>query len=416
MKRCGRVKRDFWVMLAILWMCSTSQCALETFGSSRENLSAQESTENNDNMEMERSSDQTDSSRNVSEISEELLQEIELEDVQDMLDELLGEDSFSMKEALIRLTKGEQAFSKEAVQEFVYRFLFYRMVQEKELFIKLLLLILFAAVFSSFAEVFENTQIRDVSFFVVYLLVFTLLTDSFSSMSQSMEKTIVWMKDFMKGLAPAFYMTVCASTGAASAAVFYEGILILVWLIQWLLVTVILPASSLYVLLLLVNSLSKEEMLGKMAEFLNTVISWSLKTLLAAVVGLQIIRNLVAPVMDSLKRGVLGKAAGALPGVGNAVNMVTELVVTSAVLIRNCLGVVILVVFVLAGAGPMLHYGILSLFYRLLAAVSQPISDKRMVSALSAMGEGCTLLLRILFTAEVLCMLAFLVLMAGIQN
>lgn len=115
-----------------------------------------------------------------------------------------------------------------------------------------------------------------------------------------------------------------------------------------------------------------------------------LKTLLAAVVGLQIIRNLVAPVMDNLKRGLLGRAAGALPGVGNAVNMVTELVVTSAVLIRNCLGVVILVVFVLAGAGPMLHYGVLSLLYRFLSAVSQPISDKRMVSALSAMGEGCT--------------------------
>lgn len=96
--------------------------------------------------------------------------------------------------------------------------------------------------------------------------------------------------------------------------------------------------------------------------------------------------------------------------------MVTELVVTSAVLIRNCLGVVILVVFVLAGAGPMLHYGVLSLLYRFLSAVSQPISDKRMVSALSAMGEGCTLLLRIVFTAEVLCMLAFLVLMAGIQS
>lgn len=414
MKRRGRVKREFFILLAVLWLVSTTQYTLEAAGSGNETRSMQETTEGN--METERSSDQADSTRDETEIAKELLQEIELKDVQDMLDELLGEDSFSMKEALIRLTKGEQAFSKEAVQEFVYRFLFYRMDQEKELFIKLLLLILFAAVFSSFAEVFENKQIGDVSFFVVYLLVFTLLTDSFSSMSQSLEKTITWMKDVMKGLAPAFYMTVCASSGAASAAVFYEGILILVWLIQWLLVTVILPAASLYVLLLLVNSLSKEEMLGKMAEFLNTVIFWSLKTLLAAVVGLQIIRNLVAPVMDSLKRGILGRAAGALPGVGNAVNMVTELVVTSAVLIRNCLGVVILVVFVLAGAGPMLHYGILSLFYRLLAAVSQPISDKRMVSALSAMGEGCALLLRILFTAEVLCMLAFLVLMAGIQN
>lgn len=55
-------------------------------------------------------------------------------------------------------------------------------------------------------------------------------------------------------------------------------------------------------------------------------------------------------------------------------------------------------------------------FNRLLAAVAQPVSDRRMVRALGTMGEGCALLLRILFTAEVLCMLAFLVLMAGIQR
>ena len=50
------------------------------------------------------------------------------------------------------------------------------------------------------------------------------------------------------------------------------------------------------------------------------------------------------------------------------------------------------------------------------AAVAQPVSDKRIVGAFSTMGEGCVLLLRILFTAEILCMLAFLVLMAGIAS
>ena len=70
----------------------------------------------------------------------------------------------------------------------------------------------------------------------------------------------------------------------------------------------------------------------------------------------------------------------------------------------------------LAGAGPVIHYGLLSFIYRLLAAVAQPVSDKRIVGAFSTMGEGCVLLLRILFTAEILCMLAFLVLMAGIAS
>ena len=402
-------RRMFFIFVIMLWLETGERQTVNAYGSSGEGLKDQKTVET-------QSADTDELSLDETETTEELLKEINLTDVQKMLDDFMGADSFSMKEALIKLTRGEQAFSKEAVQEFVYRFFFYQLDQEKELFVKLILLILLSAVFTSFAEVFENNQIGDISFFVVYLLFFTILMDSFSRMSSSLEKTISWMTEMMKGLAPAYYMTVCAASGAASAVVFYEGVLLMVWGIQWLLLTVLLPASGMYVLLQLVNSLSREEMLGKMAELLNTAVSWGLKTLLAAVVGLQIIRNLVAPVMDSVKRGLLSRAAGALPGVGNAVNMVTELVVTSAVLVRNCLGVVILVVFVLIGAGPMLHYGILSLLYRLLAAVAQPVSDRRMVRALGTMGEGCALLLRILFTAEVLCMLAFLVLMAGIQR
>ena len=403
------LRRMFFIFVIMLWLETGERQTVNAYGSSGEGLKDQKTVET-------QPADTDALSLDETETTEELLKEINLTDVQKMLDDFMGADSFSMKEALIKLTRGEQAFSKEAVQEFVYRFFFYQLDQEKELFVKLILLILLSAVFTSFAEVFENNQIGDISFFVVYLLFFTILMDSFSRMSSSLEKTISWMTEMMKGLAPAYYMTVCAASGAASAVVFYEGVLLMVWGIQWLLLTVLLPASGMYVLLQLVNSLSREEMLGKMAELLNTAVSWGLKTLLAAVVGLQIIRNLVAPVMDSVKRGLLSKAAGALPGVGNAVNMVTELVVTSAVLVRNCLGVVILVVFVLIGAGPMLHYGILSLLYRLLAAVAQPVSDQRMVRALGTMGEGCALLLRILFTAEVLCMLAFLVLMAGIQR
>ena len=411
MKRNIRIwfRRMFFVFVVMLWLETGGHQTVKAYGDSGEGLKDQKTVETQPSDTDELSLDET-------ETTEELLKEINLADVQKMLDDFMGADSFSMKETLIKLTRGERAFSKEAVQEFVYRFFFYQLDQEKEFFVKLILLILLSAVFTSFAEVFENNQIGDISFFVVYLLFFTILMDSFSKMSSSLEKTISWMTEMMKGLAPAYYMTVCAASGAASAVVFYEGVLLMVWGIQWLLLTVLLPASGMYVLLQLVNSLSREEMLGKMAELLNTAVSWGLKSLLAAVVGLQIIRNLVAPVMDSVKRGLLSKAAGALPGVGNAVNMVTELVVTSAVLVKNCLGVVILVVFVLIGAGPMLHYGILSLLYRLLAAVAQPVSDRRMVRALGTMGEGCALLLRILFTAEVLCMLAFLVLMAGIQR
>lgn len=350
------------------------------------------------------------------ETAENILEDLELDEVQKMLNEMMGEDSFSLKQMAADLIDGKEALSAENIQKFLRTALFNGLENEKALVLKLILLMFLAAVFANCAEVFDNGQIGEISFYVVYLMVFILLMNSFKEMSASLEKIISWMTEFMRGLAPAYFMAVSAASGTASAAVFYEGVLILVWMIQWILLNVLLPGAGFYVLLELVNNLSKEDMLDKLAELLNTAVSWGLKTLLGAAVGLQVVRNLVAPVMDSMKRGILGKAAGAIPAVGNAVNMVTELVLTSAVLVRNCLGVAILVVFVVVGAGPVLHYGMLSLIYRLMAAVSQPVSDKRLVGAFSTMGEGCALLLQILFTAEILCMLAFIVLMAGFSG
>ena len=89
-------------------------------------------------------------------------------------------------------------------------------------------------------------------------------------------------------------------------------------------------------------------------------------------------------------------------------------ILAGALLVKNCLGAMAVVVLLLAGAGPVIHYGLLSLSYRFLGAVAQPVSDKRIVGCLGTMGEGCALLLRIMLTAEILCVLTFIILMASV--
>lgn len=349
----------------------------------------------------------------ASSAEQQITDQMELTNLQSMVDEMLGEKTFSVTEAFHRLLSGEEVLSEESVREFLHSLLFYGIEREKELIVKLLLLLLFAAVFSGFAGAFDNGQVGEISFYVVYLLVFTLLMNSFSGLSASLLSILAWITEFMKELSPVYFMAVAAASGASSAAAFYQGVLLLVWLFQWILEQVLLPGVSLYILLRFVNHLSREEMLGKMAELIETVISWGLRTLLGVAAGLQVVRGLVAPVMDSLKRSAVGKTAGALPGIGSAVNAVTELVLTTAVLVRNSLGIALLLVILAVGAGPLVRYGLLSLTYRFLAAAAQPVSDKRLVEAFGTMTEGCALLMRILFTAEILCMLTFLILMAG---
>ena len=58
-------------------------------------------------------------------VQNQLLQEIDLSKVQKLIDQLLGKDSFSFREALEKLLKGEEPVTKETVLQFV-RSLFFR--------------------------------------------------------------------------------------------------------------------------------------------------------------------------------------------------------------------------------------------------------------------------------------------------
>ena len=104
------------------------------------------------------------------------------------------------------------------------------------------------------------------------------------------------------------------------------------------------------------------------------------------------------------------KAAAALPGIGNAIDGVTEVALGTAVLIRNALGVLGISILLLLGLAPLLRLGLSTLLYKLLAAVVQPVSDRRITGCLQAVGDGCRLLLRTLFTAELMLFITIAVL------
>ena len=117
------------------------------------------------------------------EMQNELLGEMEFEEIQQMIGQILGENSFSVKDAVRDMINGDEPISKETVREFLRSLFFSGIEQEKDTFFKLLLLILIAAVLANFADAFENGQVGDVSFYVVYLILFMSLVENFSRLS-----------------------------------------------------------------------------------------------------------------------------------------------------------------------------------------------------------------------------------------
>lgn len=336
---------------------------------------------------------------------EEFLDSMELEKMQDAVNELLGDETFHLKESIRKVLSGDESFSMKNFWEIVKQFLYQQLLPDKKILIQVILLVLTASLFSNFIGTFEKGETSEISFYIVYLFLLTILMKNFGQMSHAISSTLEDFIFFMKALMPSYFLAVTAAGGVASAMIFYNMVLAVIYIIQVILLKLVMPGIHFYILFQMINYLHKEDILSKMAEFFKMILEWTLHTCVAVLVGMQIIQSMIAPAVDSLQRDVIGKTAAAIPVVGNAIDGVTKVALGTAILIRNCIGVVGILVLLILGLPPIIRLGMTTFIYKLLAAVVQPVADKRMTGCLSTMGDGCRLLLRVLLTVELLALI-----------
>lgn len=336
------------------------------------------------------------------ETRQKLMEDMELGQMQDAVNQILKEDSFSIEEILNQILKGESLFQKGTMSKWFKNIVKAQLQREQKAMFQVVLLVLLAAVFSNFTAVFGDGKTGETSFYITYMLLLALLIKSFGSMGVELKELLENFILFLKALMPSYFLAVTASSGSATAMIFYEAVLFLIYVIQVVFLKGIVPAIYVLALVELVNYLHSEDFLSKMAELLQTLIEWSLKSCMAVVLGMQLIQNMIGPAMDSLKRDIIGKTAASIPGIGNAINGVTEVALGTAVIIRNGIGVVGIIILVCIGIRPVIRLALLAFLYKLLAAVVQPVSDKRMTGALSTIGNGYVLFLKVLLCMELL--------------
>ena len=138
-------------------------------------------------------------------LQDKLLDEIEFDDMQKMLDEIMEDHSFSVRKALINLINGDEPISKETVRSFLYSLFFSEIQNEKGLVLKLLLIILIAAVLAEFADVFGNGQVGNISFYIVYLALFMILMERFTQLGNALTQRLLGLVEFMKALSCCWY-------------------------------------------------------------------------------------------------------------------------------------------------------------------------------------------------------------------
>ena len=139
-----------------------------------------------------------------------------------------------------------------------------------------------------------------------------------------------------------------------------------------------------------------------MTGLVKAGILWVMKFLFTVVIGINVIQNLLTPVIDTFKSSMIAKTAGLVPGLGASINAVTEIMVGSGIIIKNGIGLAAILVLLILCAGPLIKVWVMTFLYKLLEAMIQPVADKRIIGSIGSAGEGGRLLGKVVTTTTVM--------------
>ena len=285
-------------------------------------------------------------------------------DKTDYLDEMTGELDFSKLDHFMGQDAGDGGITfSELVEELlhqenpgtVYQQLGPWLVSQlcesvrenRKILVEVVLLAVCFSVLKNFAGAFASSYVSDLCYILVFCVLAVLMMQSFLTFRGIVCGVLEKSVEFFRIFIPTFSIAMVFSAGAGSASGFYQTAFLIIYLIEWLFLTILVPMIHIYILTVFINYFFEEEKFANMMELIGGLIQW-----------------------------IIRLAAG--------------------IMIKNCVGAAALIVLVILVSVPMAQAGCIVFFYKVAAAVVEPVADKRIAGCLKGMAQGGMLYLKLM--------------------
>lgn len=281
---------------------------------------------------------------------------------------------------------------------------------------QLLVIGILAALLQRLSTSFGSKMVVDLAFAVCFLVLVLLGLQSFRLAAGIAQETVDTMVSFMHSLLPMLATLLVAVGGVTSAAVFHPLLWALVTTIASLVQHLLLPLILLSTAFSLVSSFSSEFAFPKLGGLLRQAVITILGVMFIVFSGFMVVRGAIAPITDGISlRTAKYLTKAFIPIAGGMFADSLEVVVGGSLLIKNAVGIFGLVMILCLMAAPLLKVLAMVFIYKLVGALLEPISDRRLLQALAVLESSLVLVMIALGTAALMFFLAITILV-GIGN
>lgn len=335
------------------------------------------------------------------------------EEIEDVVDyDLTGEilPDFSVGNFVSKTLKGENLFDFESLLGRLNKIFYSEFKEISGTLAVVLLLVILTSLISNLSFI-KDCGIEKTALIIGKIIIAGTISVLFVSLSESAMKVINTVTYFMETLVPSMVVCLTASGLVTSSATIQPLILAVSGGIAIACKNILFPMASVFFLLNIFGNLSDGFSVKKTPETIKKLFKMFLEILFIVFTAIISIQGFAL----SVTQGISFKAAKFLTGnlvpvVGGVISESLESVVYCNQVIKGSLGIIGIVVIILYLLSPVIKLVLTSVFFRVLSALTEPVSDEKTAKIISGFCDSLSMITAILVSVAFVFIIALTIL------
>ena len=269
--------------------------------------------------------------------------------------------------------------------------------------VSILIIIVIHSILKSISENLQNDNVSKMIYYVQYIAIVTVIMNNFSDVISMVKETATNLVGFMNSLIPILVSLMLYTGSITTSSILEPAILFMINFIGNIIQSFLIPAVLIAATLSIVSKIGEKVQIDKISKTFNSGIIWILGIILTTFVGVISLEGTLSSSID----GITAKTAKAIvsssiPIVGKILGDAVDTVLGCGIILKNAIGVIGVIIIIGICIMPILKIAILTVSYKILASVSEPIADAKIVKLLEQIGDIFKVLLAILCSISVM--------------
>lgn len=333
----------------------------------------------------------------LSDSIEKNLDDVDLAELDDFYNRISG--GGSLLENIRKLIKGEYEFDYNEVTEYVKQLLLSKVEDYLPTVINIILIAIVYSVFNFIKGKYLSSEIDNilnvVCYFAILLVILSVLTNLFTNI----KNTIYSLRELCEIMSPIILTLMIASGGGTSAALYKPALVFLSGGITEIVSAVLLPLVGIMIIVSCFSEVSGNIRINKFNQLFSSILKWSIGIIISLYGVFLSVKGISAAAYDGISvKAAKYAVSNFVPLIGGFIKDSLDLVVAGSVIIKNAVGISVIICIFIIVLSPLIDVICFSLLLKLSAAITDTLGNTKLTNFISNVSKSVSYLSTCLLT------------------